>query len=100
MPPPWGGVGGGGVRLARRVRAPLPGRWDQNGGESLNWPLALRLVPLVLVTLAVAQRSEGPTSSASISVTWWVVPSASVQVRSLGRPITSTRAPLARLSTA
>src|SRR5919106_4949102 len=103
----WGGVeqqvpppcrwcwGRGRVRLAQQGSRPLPGQCDQ--AES-RWPLGLG--PLVRVTLAVAQRSEGPTSSASTSVTSWAVPSWSVQVRCLGRPTTITRAPLVRVSTA
>src|SRR4029453_4699179 len=94
VPPPQGVLGEGGASGLPPGVAPPSRVRGGAGGDGL----ALR--PLVRVRLAVAQRSEGPISSASISVTWWLVPSGTVQVRCLGRPATITRAPLVRVSAA
>src|SRR6266496_1809835 len=78
---------------------------DQKGGSSLNCPpdFAFEVEPAPEVArsgLAVAQRSDGPISSASISVTERRSPSGVSHERALSRPTTITRSPLDRLSVA
>src|SRR6266508_5020248 len=68
----------------------------QNGGSSLNSPLALAVaLRLVRSTVAVAHFRLGATSSAVTSTTVRFSPSGVSHERALSWPTTMTRAPLA-----
>lgn len=80
---------------AARPPSSAPGHRHRSGSAAVpGEALLLRaVVEFTLVTLAVALRNEGPTSSASSSTTVCFSPSRVSKDRCLRRPVTMTRAP-------